>query len=348
MAFQNTAGTIIIDAVLTEAGRRKMAQGNFKISKFSLGDAEIDYSHGHLDASAGKGTGDGYFYLYGDQDGPFPTSGSGAPPPTLEALTNEKSGIVHGLINFQRQDLLYLPTFVLNNKIDNSTKLRDGVIYLSVNEETSKKLKNHININTELINNNEMTENMIVYESGINTNTGLEGNIINRERFIYNLKLYDSYVFVYCNKNYFDKILVNNPEASFKNDENGNLYQNLLPLTEVPKTSIKNFLDNYDTYYCKTVENLVTDGESGTAANNISNITGPRSSVFGLNFLLNPKLTGLSNGAADKRYTTFGKTAQTLFGGSDTFDYIDTEVMIEGISSLTTHSFTVRIIRYAG
>ena len=34
MAFQNTAGTIIIDAVLTDLGRRRMAQGNFKIEKF--------------------------------------------------------------------------------------------------------------------------------------------------------------------------------------------------------------------------------------------------------------------------------------------------------------------------
>ena len=35
--------TIIIDATLTDAGRRYMAQGNFTVAKFALGDDEIDY-----------------------------------------------------------------------------------------------------------------------------------------------------------------------------------------------------------------------------------------------------------------------------------------------------------------
>ena len=41
MSFQNTAGTIIIDAVLTDKGRRYMSQGKFKIEKFVLGE-ELD------------------------------------------------------------------------------------------------------------------------------------------------------------------------------------------------------------------------------------------------------------------------------------------------------------------
>ena len=44
MAFLDNSGDIILDAVLTEAGRRRMAEGNFKITKFALGDDEIDYS----------------------------------------------------------------------------------------------------------------------------------------------------------------------------------------------------------------------------------------------------------------------------------------------------------------
>ena len=35
MAFQNSAGGIIIDAVLTDTGRKYMAQGKFKVAKFS-------------------------------------------------------------------------------------------------------------------------------------------------------------------------------------------------------------------------------------------------------------------------------------------------------------------------
>ena len=34
MAFLDNSGDIILDAVLTETGRRKMAAGTFKITKF--------------------------------------------------------------------------------------------------------------------------------------------------------------------------------------------------------------------------------------------------------------------------------------------------------------------------
>ena len=44
MAFLDNSGDIILDAVLTDVGRQKMAQGTFSIIKFALGDDEIDYS----------------------------------------------------------------------------------------------------------------------------------------------------------------------------------------------------------------------------------------------------------------------------------------------------------------
>ena len=44
MAFLDNSGDIILDAVLTDAGRQRLAKGNFKIVKFALGDEEINYS----------------------------------------------------------------------------------------------------------------------------------------------------------------------------------------------------------------------------------------------------------------------------------------------------------------
>ena len=46
MAFLDNSGDIILDAVLTDEGRRRLAQGNgsFRISKFALADDEVDYS----------------------------------------------------------------------------------------------------------------------------------------------------------------------------------------------------------------------------------------------------------------------------------------------------------------
>jgi len=45
MAFLDNSGDIILDAVLTDTGRMRLAKGDgtFKIVKFALGDDEIDY-----------------------------------------------------------------------------------------------------------------------------------------------------------------------------------------------------------------------------------------------------------------------------------------------------------------
>ena len=45
MAFLDNSGDIILDAVLTDVGRMRIAQGDgsFKIVKFALGDEEINY-----------------------------------------------------------------------------------------------------------------------------------------------------------------------------------------------------------------------------------------------------------------------------------------------------------------
>ena len=51
MAFLDNSGTIILDAILTDTGRKRMTQGKFKISKFSLGDDELDYRLVDVDSS---------------------------------------------------------------------------------------------------------------------------------------------------------------------------------------------------------------------------------------------------------------------------------------------------------
>ena len=53
MAFLDNSGDIILDAVLTDTGRFRMARGDFRISKFALGD---DEAHGlpiHLCLTSG-------------------------------------------------------------------------------------------------------------------------------------------------------------------------------------------------------------------------------------------------------------------------------------------------------
>ena len=46
MGFLDNSGDIILDAVLTDHGRKELSRGDgsFQITKFALGDEEIDYS----------------------------------------------------------------------------------------------------------------------------------------------------------------------------------------------------------------------------------------------------------------------------------------------------------------
>ena len=46
MGFLDNSGDIILDAVLTDLGRKRLAEGNgsFKVSKYALADDEIDYA----------------------------------------------------------------------------------------------------------------------------------------------------------------------------------------------------------------------------------------------------------------------------------------------------------------
>ena len=46
MGFLDNSGDIILDVVLTDLGRQRLAKGDgsFNITKFALGDDEIDYS----------------------------------------------------------------------------------------------------------------------------------------------------------------------------------------------------------------------------------------------------------------------------------------------------------------
>ena len=101
MAFLDNSGDIILDAVLTDLGRKRMAEGNFRITQFALGDDEIDYSLYNKSHPSGSA----YYDLEILQT------------PIFEAFTRENSNINYGLLTFDgNTDLFYLPKMVLNQK----------------------------------------------------------------------------------------------------------------------------------------------------------------------------------------------------------------------------------------
>ena len=98
MAFQNNSGDIILDVVLTDEGRRRLALGgtNFEIVKFALGDDEINYEL--FDTSATTALQDLSILQ----------------TPILEAFTNNTSMMKSKLLNLPFNNLLYLPILKLN------------------------------------------------------------------------------------------------------------------------------------------------------------------------------------------------------------------------------------------
>ena len=117
MAFLDNSGDIILDAVLTDTGRARLAKGDgtFKITKFALGDDEIDYSLYNKSHASGSA----YYDLEIMQT------------PLLEAFTNNTSSMKHKLISLPRTNLLFLPEIQLNTVFDANTSMVTGASELN-------------------------------------------------------------------------------------------------------------------------------------------------------------------------------------------------------------------------
>ena len=124
MAFLDNSGDIILDAVLTDTGRFRLAKGNgsFKIAKFALGDDEIDYSLYDKENPNGSA----YYDL------------SILQTPILEAFTNNGSSLKSKLLTITRTNLLYLPVIKLNTTFADSKVHSSGVHLVAVDTSTVK------------------------------------------------------------------------------------------------------------------------------------------------------------------------------------------------------------------
>jgi len=103
MAFLDNSGDIILDAVLTDTGRMRLAKGDgsFRVVKFALSDDEIDYELFNKSHPSGSA----YYDLEIMQT------------PILEAFTNNTSTMKHKLMSMPQTNLIYLPSMRLNNQV---------------------------------------------------------------------------------------------------------------------------------------------------------------------------------------------------------------------------------------
>lgn len=113
MGFLDNSGDIILDAVLTTEGRRRMARGDgsFKITHWAPGDNEINYAN----YNANHPSGSAYYDL------------EILKTPILEPTSNPDQ-LINRLMTVSRNDLLYLPIMKLVTGLDISSTVNDGRI----------------------------------------------------------------------------------------------------------------------------------------------------------------------------------------------------------------------------
>lgn len=170
MAFIDNSGDIILDAVLTDTGRMRLAKGDgtFRVVKFALGDDEIDYKLYNKDHPSGSA----YYDLEIMQT------------PILEAFTNNASFLKSKLLTLPRNDFTFLPSILVNNLSNGAgtqyaiPELVQNGYVLAVDETTENFFANNSSLTykSAVVNNRGIlqgfdtdTSNKISLEQGLNT-----------------------------------------------------------------------------------------------------------------------------------------------------------------------------------
>tara|TARA_R110002020_G_scaffold348908_1_gene562531 strand:+ start:10789 stop:11721 length:933 start_codon:yes stop_codon:yes gene_type:complete len=136
MGFQDNSGDIILDVVLTDEGRKRLAKadGSFEIVKFGCGDDEINYGLYNLN------TGSAYQDL------------SILQTPVLEAFTNNASSMKSMLVSIPRTNILFMPILQLNEKQVQTQVGASGSFIVAVDADTQDNSAKGLNTSVGYIN----------------------------------------------------------------------------------------------------------------------------------------------------------------------------------------------------
>jgi len=351
MAFLDNSGDIILDAVLTDLGRERMADGNFRISRFALGDDEIDYGLFNKDHPSGSA----YYDLEILQT------------PVFEAFTATNASINHSLLSMTNTEILYMPIIVQNEKTTITTFLKTtgSLVYLAANSETRQQVigasttagpdgHGMQSYNILLSDSQGTSVPCVGLEDGLNTPAGdIPGTMSNRFTYLVANNLIDNAFSVYYDNRFINNILSPGPQAEFQNDSDGNPIVNYaLSATTANSTTIG--MENYSTAFLRTATNEVTfDASAAIEDTLVSALGGPRGTASMLGFTVVPGLDSVSTQSRDSKYTLYGTTNAEIWGDDTAydeqiFDYIDTIVYIVGNTTGAQMQIPVRILRYVG
>jgi hypothetical protein len=309
MAFLDNSGDIILDAVLTDTGRLRLARGDgsFKITQFAFGDDEINYAlydKAHPSGSA-------YYDLEILQT------------PILEAFTNNASSMKSLLLSNPNSQLLYLPSLVLTEATtnSNSTNLVDGTFLVLADQNTVSKTISTGSLN-DYLNGVTPTDSRIIYiDQGINTTQ------------ISNTKTVSGVESTLAETSFI--IEINNNFITLCDSDGVNL-------STGTNSALSYIDDDGMAAYSLTIDNtnVVTELKSATATEvrELTSLLGPRDKRIAINFEVKSDLQ-----ASTYLFTTYGGTT-TISGIGDCY-YIDTFVSIKGQTTGTSITIPLRIVK---
>lgn len=339
MGFLDNSGDIILDAVLTDVGRKRMAEGNFRIVKFGLGDDEIDYSLYNADHPSGSA----YYDLEILQS------------PVMEAATKQASSIKYGLLSITRTDLVYMPVLELNQRagIDSVIK-HNNIILLAANKATYTTLAQDASIGaSKVLEPNTLTpSSKVIIESGI-TSDQRQPTRENRDNMLVSTNLVDLQFDVKFDSRFMAGLISVQPrqDQSFANNTDGSRRITLTAFARKSAVSATQFMDNYVTAIADGLEDLVlqyTTAETDETGTNLSQLPGPRGGMTALSFAPSTEINaqGIASPSYYSLYGSTGVVGTDLgFTSTANFDYIDTTVYVQGLTTGATVQLPIRIVR---
>lgn len=325
MAFLDNSGDIILDAVLTDTGRKKMAGGNFKITRFGLGDDEINYSQYNKNHASGSA----YYDLEILQTPVFQS-------------TTQVSNINYGLLNISNKNILYMPSLKVNSLQSNMQQIYSGIYYVATNADTVSALNTfHGSAADQFQDNTTKNVPAIYVEGGINS-SDLSKTQSNQAAYIKNLQLSNRMYSISVDNRIF-KGVMGLGSGAFKVNTDGSNFQLPINLKMIAGSSADSGMENYSAYRIKGINNGVYQTQNGTAVTAFSTILGPGDTITGFKTMVHDALC--SSTTSDNLYSKIGSTAQNLFADGNTYDHIDTFVYITGLKTGATIALPIRVLR---
>tara|TARA_Y100000310_G_scaffold29770_1_gene28284 strand:- start:848 stop:1849 length:1002 start_codon:yes stop_codon:yes gene_type:complete len=330
MAFLDNSGDIILDAVLTETGRRKMAAGDFKIVKFALGDDEIDYSLYNLNHPSGNA----YYDLEILQT------------PIMEAAT--QVGLNSSLMTIANNDILYMPSLLLNEKLETAVKRQNNTVYVAVNAQTKASLDSTalgFGSGYALLAGQRGGSKFITIESCVN-NADIAMTRANQNTYITSKNMLDTSAKITFDNNFITFPLASPATTQFSTGGDG-----AWTGTTVPLRTLTNVSPGSRTGYSTAIgamsrASIFTPSEGEDITTFVQSV-GIVGSMAYLNVSVDPALTTTKDQTASTKWAKFGNTGVTVTGLSATRTYstIALDLEITTNSSAATINIPITLIK---